>query len=235
MRSRVTSLLVLRAGFVSVPPPHECLLRTARANLRDSGSACGLRQALLLGFTSSFHFPGVLPAPECAQQRCLLGQGCSAAILEVSTAWTSRSLEKWFLLCLFWTVPLVLLSSRLPGRWGALVLPALLLPQLLCLPQPRAAGWRDGVERAAPGSGPWGCCRAAGVHCTAVTAGTGSLGGPGRGDTSVLSLKCPKFPMWLLWQGCSYPYLCARLLIPLFVHMSTLQGHVEAQLCLQSR
>lgn len=154
---------------MSVLPPCLCLLKTTRANMWSLGSACGIRQALLPGLTSSFHFPGVLPAFECAQQRCLLGQGCSAALPSrfqqpgQAVPWRSG-----FSCCLFWTVPLVLLSSRLPGRWGALVLPALFLLQLPCLPEPRSAGCRGGVERVPPGSVPWGCCprpgRAAGVH-----------------------------------------------------------------------
>lgn len=57
--------------------------------------------------------------------------------------------------------------------------------------------------------------------------------------------RCPELPVWLLWQGCSwghlrqgcsYPYLCARLLVSVFVHISTLQAASEkAQLYLQRR
>lgn len=136
----------------------------------NSGSACVKRQALLLGLTSLFHFPGVLQALECAQQqRCLPGQGCSAVMpLRFQQCGQAVPWRSGFSCCLFWTVPLVLLSSKLPGRWGALVLPALFLPQLLCLLQLRSAGWRDGVQRVPPGSVPWECCphpsRAAGVH-----------------------------------------------------------------------
>lgn len=129
-------------------------------------------------------------------------------------------------------------AASFPGRWGALVLPALFLPQLFCLPHPRSAGWRDGVERVPPGSVPW----AAGVHCAAVTTAELLWSDQGEVTPQLHPSTCPEFPVWLLWQGCScvqlrrgcsYPCLCLRLFIPKSVHMQA--ASEKAQLYLQSR
>lgn len=213
---------------MSVPPPHVCVLKTSRANIWSSGSACGIGQALLLGLTSSFHVPGVHQALECAQQRCLLGQGCNA--LEVSAAWTSCSLEKRFLLLfvLDCAPGLAQQQASLAGgkHWFYLLCSS--HSSSACLTrglQAGGMGWSVLLQAQCPGDA--ALAQAGQQECTELLSQLQSFSGvTWRGDSSALSLEMLRISCVAALAGLFLRAAEARLFIPIFVFEA-----VHTQVC----